>query len=198
MNTEIIPFWLRDVYARVEPRPIFELQGATSISAESEQEALKERKKGFQRNHLFLRGNDLMRYLWYHPNAEICTGTVTLVIPGLRSAYWDRKYLLSKEEQADLQFAIRETPPKFHDLYEYLSLAEDEALANMSEFQLIGTITPFDVVHLPVALYLQAIESDRPIEVSTSELRLQFDFKAYDFWDGAQKRLLNRIEACSV
>jgi hypothetical protein len=108
--------------------------------------------------------------------------------------YWDYKDKFAPEAQFELQTAIRDAPAKFHDLYEYASLADDETLANMSQFQLIGTITPFDVVHIPIEAYLEAIRDDLPIEVQTPLVNFKFDFKAYDFWDGAEGRLITQIE----
>lgn len=200
-ETHIIPLWLRDTFARVQPTPILNYDGppATSDYTEYAANAAVRLEAGASKH--FLSGDKMFGYLYRHINQDMCNGIVTIVIPGLRNLYWTNRTLLPRDEQQPVEAAQTKPLPRFHNIYSYDSLSNYRQIANVPEYQLIGSITPYDVIHIPVRYFVDRINFQQPIEaeLTPTDIKIQLSYEPYDFWDDEYQNIINHVDlTCGV
>ena len=194
----VIPIWLRDIYAKIEPYPLTNMDGAdTDIvnSNETELMAMNELAKPLPQTSFFIRGNEIYSYLTRYLNAATCNYTITFVIVSLRDLYWNQRQNLNTEQLTELDDAMNKSLPEFHSIFDYPSLSNIGSTMATSLFQLFGTITPFNVIHVPVRDFITAINKQAMIPVLLPELNiiLQLSYEIADFWDVLSQQLITTI-----
>lgn len=192
----VIPIWLRDTYARVQTGELFSFEGIHEASKESESSAADSIIKGFSEPNFFIEGSNLFGYFDRSLNSTVCNQTISIVIQGLRDLYWNNRDKLPVEEQRPLEIAMKQSPPSFHNIFNYKSLTRlrDQILVPM--FQVYGNITPYDIVQVPVRHFLDSINKKIPIVVELEGIGIiiQFSYAEYDFWDPEEKRIIDTID----
>lgn len=212
----IIPLWLRDTYAKVQLRPLYDLQGPLRESFNTEEDAQKslaQQITGFDLNNessltsvplmdsnIFISGGDVFGYLSRKIRRKNCNGVVTIVINSLRDLYWDNRQTLPREEVTQLEIALHRPLPKFKNIFEYKSLQSLSETIDLPLYQMFGTITPYSVIHIPIKYFVRMLNDKMPIQVALSgtNIIIQLDYAQYDFWDPISKSLIEYIDLSSV
>jgi hypothetical protein len=198
MNTslQITPLWLRDTYARVQSDPMFTLEGYTGTNLEAETKALESITSGFSEPNLFIGSNNIFAYLDRTVNLSLCSNYISIVIPGLRDFYWNKRSLLSQEESIHLSIAMKNPSPSFKNIFDYKSLKQLRGSSFVPMFQLYGNITVYDVVHVPVSHFLECINSKSPISIQLEGVPIGINlmYSDFDFWDPDQQKVINNID----
>lgn len=160
----VIELFMRDVYCIVSPKKIMNWSGYKVINSKSESYVVSNLKQS-NTKLLFSPGNYALKD--YHDPEH----WITFIVPGLRQSY---KTVNNEDPNFMLQImcASKELP-SFKDISEYKLVGE-----SISEvyYQLIGDITPYDVLHIKVSDLNK--ESDRiyfVIPNSNKNIELMFD-----------------------
>lgn len=195
-NISIIPIWIRDTYAKIQPTPIYNLQGPLRENINSEIEAREALSQGIEKSNLFLSGADVFGYLNRNINRELCDQTVTIVIHSLRDLYWNNKQTLPREIVSNLEIALRDPLPTFKNVFEYISIQNLSESLDLPLYQMFGTITPFSVLHIPVTYFIEALNAKVPIQVAleNTNIIIQLDYEQYDFWDTISESMVDYID----
>lgn len=191
----IIPLWLRDIYAKVEQYPISTREGLEEVSRDTEALAAAELQKLLPDTSLFIGGSDLYSYLSRYITNEMCDHVITFVITNLRDLYWNMRLNLSIEQQVQLDRAMNKSLPHFQNIFDYPSLQNLGPELPTHLFQLIGDITPFSVIHVPVRDFINAVNNKLPVLVWLPELAIiiQLSYQEADFWDTQVGQLIDYI-----
>ena len=196
-SQNIIPIWLRDTYARVQPGPLFNMEGYHEQNRNTEIEAAKSlsEKSLPSGSNLFLRGSDIFLYLSKHQD-DVCDYTVSIIIHALRDLYWANRYLLSEDEITQLDIATQTPLPSFKNIFEYSSLEKYGKIFNTPLFQLFGDITPYSVINIPVKHFIESININAPIQAQLvgTDIIIQLDYELYDFWDVDTESIINYVD----
>ena len=192
----IIPLRLEDLFARVQADRIFNWNGYTETSFFSEDAANAAVRMESGGSRLFLKANNMFGYLFRNISASMCSNVVNIIIPGLRNLYWQYRHLLPANEQNLLAISMQRELPSFTNIYSYRSLQYYGEKANISEYQLLGSITPYDVVHVPVEHFIDLLNRNQSIKVQLSPLPIIIDitYHDYDFWDNEYQKLIRYID----
>ncbi|CAH6419054.1 Hypothetical protein HVR_LOCUS247 [uncultured virus] len=192
----IIPLRLEDLYARVQDNRIFNMFGYSEVGEASEDSARKAILMESGGSRLFLNAANMFSYLYRNMGSDWCNKVINIVVPGLRNLYWKYRYLLHPNEQAILATCMEQQLPNFTDVYSYQSLKYYEEIANIHEYQLIGTITPYDIVHIPIINYIDSLNNKQTIKVKLDNVNvfIYITYKDYDFWDNEYQALLTHID----
>jgi hypothetical protein len=191
----VIPVWLRDIYAKVEPYPLLDVEGLEEVSKDTEQLAALELQKLLPKTSLFIRGSDLYSYLSRYITADMCNHVITFVIVSLRDLYWNMRLNLSIQQQAQLDMVMNKRAPQFQNIFDYPLLQDLGPEVPTHLYQLIGDITPFNVVHVSVRDFINAVNNKLPIPVWLPELAIiiQLSYEEADFWDTQVGQLIDYI-----
>lgn len=196
---KIIPVWLRNTYAYIGPNRIYNLNGYSEIDESSENDAVS--ATSLTEGGLFITGDNLIKYFSRYMNNNLCKYFITIVLPGLRDIYSDNRNTLSNDEQSLITIAVRKLLPSFHDIYKYQSLFKLESKTEISEFQVIGMITPYDIVHIPVEYFINKINNGEPISIllESTNIIIQLSYTNYDCWDDEQQKIIFNIDThCNI
>jgi hypothetical protein len=197
LTQTIIPIWLRDTYARVQPEPLLHLEGHIEENRNTEIEAAKalSHQSLPTGENLFLRSSDIFAFLSKHAG-DICDQTVAIIIRGLRDLYWNNRFSLSDDELIQLDIATRKPLPSFKNVFEYSSLEKYRDIFNTPMFQLFGDITEYNVINVPVKYFIESLNNNVPIqaEILGTGIIIQFDYEMYDFWDPDTESIINHID----
>lgn len=193
---KIIPIWLRDTYARVQPGGLFNLDGHSKLNNEIEMEAKRNISSGFSNDNFFLSGSNIFGYLNRTLNSSICNQVVTVAVQGLRDLYWNNRGVLPRSEEGELQFAMNRTSPTFTNIFDYPGLRSFSDWNIVPIYQLYGTLTTYDVVQIPVKYFLESINQKLPISVQLEGVNIiiQFSYREYDFWDPEADKVIDNID----
>lgn len=198
MNTssQIIPLWLRDTYARVQSNPMFTLEGYTGPNLEAETKAIESITTGFSEPNFFIGSSNIFAYLDRTVNSNLCSDHISIVIPGLRDFYWNKRSLLSQEELIQLSIAMKNPSVSFKNIFEYKSLKQLRNSSFVPIFQLYGDITVYDVVHVPVSYFLECINTKIPISIQLEGVPIIINlmYADFDFWDPDKQKVVNNID----
>lgn len=196
----VIPIWLRDTYARIHSEPIYHLQGPLNETSATEEAAIQSLQSlpsvGLQ-SDLFFSGGDIFTQLSRNQSqAGLCDQTITIVIHSLRDLYWNIRSVLSREETAQLEVALKQPLPRFKNIFEYSKFENARDRSPIPLYQMFGTITPFSVIHIPVKHFIEALNAKQPLQVilAATEVMIQLDYKDYDFWNPETQSLLTHID----
>lgn len=191
----IIPVWLRDIYAKVEPYPLSSVEGLEEVSESTERLAAMELQKLLPQTSLFIRGSELYSYLSRYIDLAMCDHVITFVIVSLRDLYWSMRLNLLPQQQAALDIAMNKRAPQFHNIFDYRLLQNLGPEMPTFLFQLIGDITPFSVVHVSVRDFIVAVNNKSPIPVWLPDLGviIQLSYQEADFWDEQTQQLIDYI-----
>lgn len=192
-SPSIIPIWLRNTYATIQPKAISNFHAPLTESYYTEEEAYKI----LQNETGFVSSDNIVSYLnnKIKRGDNICNHVITIVIISLRDLFWNDRGKLTKEENKQLEIAMRQPLPKFKNVFNYKTL---EPLLNNYPFpiyQMFGIITPYSVIHIPVSYFIQAINNKLPIDIELSGTNtiIRLDYKDYDFWDESLNSIVDKI-----
>ena len=190
-----IAIGLRDVFARFQKERIFNWYGFEEISDESEEIANRTALGEENGSSNFIRGSDVFGYLWKNLRKEECGNVVNIVIPGLRNIYYKYRGYLTRDEQDLLEIVMKRPLPQFENIWDYPSLERYRSEKNISEYQLFGSITPYDVLHIPVVYFIEAINNKKPIlsQLHPLEVIVNIVYSQSDFWDFEHQRIIDNI-----
>lgn len=148
---------LRDVFVYVNGNErIINWSGFKTVSPDSELAALNAlQEKGSPRSKLFTGGISL-----FHKSIKD-TDVINIAIPGLRD-YYERKPLDSDTQMMKLFCSIKDTFT-FYNVRNYNSLSDGKLLGDWNRFQLIGDLTPYDVLYMTGLQFREAVASNLPI-----------------------------------
>jgi hypothetical protein len=194
MNSQInILIYLRDTYGRIESDPIYDFNGYRRYEQgrEAAIRAVNDYKLGSKH---FLRTTNLYGYLDRTIN-ERCNDIITIVIPNLRNVYFNNRQRLSEEERRKLTVAVQEPLPKFKSIYDYPDLEILATEAHVPEYQVYGDITKYDVLHLPVRLFVEQINKREPLIFILKDVNVKISLSITpdDFWDNEYHRLITNV-----
>jgi hypothetical protein len=186
--------WLRDVYLHSQDDLLHSLVSFSEVSQESEDEAQKELRKPFDKSKLFMTGNNIFEYLGANILAR--DKVLSIVIVGLRDHYVSNSSRLSDELQLDLRIAEGEPRVMFKDIFEYPSLSNMSDHVNIRLYQVIGTVTPFDVINIPADYLITCINNKQPINLVIPHLHepLVLEWELYDLWNNAYQSVVDKID----
>lgn len=167
-EVEVLPIWLRDVFARIETTTVYKYNGLL--------EGLDDE---LERNVVFIPADDIFSYC---SKEKVYAGIVTIAIPNLRDLYWNKRSLLSKEEINKLSIEMKEPPTKFRNIGSRI-------------YELNGNVTPYDLIHIPVSYFIECLNRKVPIEIilNNTNTIIRLEYLDYDFWDKEYDKLLDFI-----
>lgn len=197
MTTEIqVPVHLRSTFCRIEPNIIKNYDGPTEVSYLTEEAALSTVMNGQGGSLHFLTGDNMFAYVYKMIKSDKCSHKITFVVPGLRNLYWNHRKQLSDSDLSELKIAMNKPEPTFHDIFVYDRMFEYKKNADVSEYQIIGSITPFDVVHLPMIKFVYLLNNKGKLlfKLMSTNVILELQYEKYDFWDNEYNKLLENIE----
>lgn len=191
-DVAIIPLWLRDTYALVHNEPLNRLQGPLNENASTEEIAQSALLEGSD-TPLFLSGGDIYTHIGRNSN-KFCNQTVTIVIRGLRDLYWNVRQTLP--DIAQLEIAARQPLPVFKNIFEYTSLENMRDFYPSPLYQMFGTLTPYNVIHVPVRHFVETLNARLPLKIilADTEVMIQLDHEPYDFWDPESESLIDHVD----
>lgn len=170
---------LRYCFARVQADPIHWIHGT-----QSENQALEAVNMIPGGSRHYLQASKMYAYLWRNPDRHHCNHVVTIYVPGLRAFFTQHQHLLDQETRNNLDIANQSPIPNFFDIYNFQQLWAYQDQKNVSEYQLNGDITPFDVVHMPVWLFVNSINTNTNLIFRLFNGKtLIIRFVLNDFWD---------------
>lgn len=148
--------------------------------------------------NFFISGGDVFGYLNRHLDREICNYTVSIVIRGLRDLYWNNRLTLPRDEDVQLDNAMRQPLPSFKNIFDYDEINTIEGIDELIDipvYQLFGTITPYSVIHIPVRHFIQSLNINAPIRVALADTNIiiQLDYQQFDFWDSKADSIIKYI-----
>ena len=195
-----IPIKLDDVYARFQYDKIINWYGFKERSDLTEEAANDSIKMESGGSNNFIRASNMFSYLWRNLNKNNCDFIVNIIIPGLRNIYYENKKFLSEDEQNLLNDIIQRDLPQFEDIYNYKSLEKYASDVNMQEYQLFGSITPYDVVNIPVKTFVNLINNKSPIKIQLYPLNIIIELVYYDYdmWDSEYQEMISYIDINSI
>lgn len=184
-----IPINLGDVYARVQADKILNWYGFDEISEESKDIANRGIRGEPGGSSNFIQANKTFAYLWKNLNKSNCNDIVNIIIPGLRNIYYSHRGLLPSSERTLLESAMKRPLPQFENIGDY------GKNVNMLEFQLFGSITPYDVLHIPVQHFIDAINKRNTISVQLYPLNVIVNmvYNEADLWDTQYQQIIDKI-----
>ena len=173
-------FNLRDIYGGVGPKPIYYYHGFDKVSEESAQSAMLKLTMQGGKLH-FLEGNKIFAYLWRNL-AKHANDIITFVVPGLRQIYYKNINLFNEEKEDIIN--INKTTIDFYNVYNYGELSQYYYTKNVNEYQLIGTITKYDVLFIPVAVFIALLNTNTQLEFRIdNDIIIYIDYNDNDFFD---------------
>lgn len=194
----VIALYLRDAYARLAAQPLQDVVGYTSRGIETELKAT-EHILNNEGDKYFIRATDMYRYLYRHLE-DHPSDIVTIVLPGLRDQY----HAHSGRYRQQAKNALSLPPPSFVDIWDYPSLAKyyetlkdldsnQYVKADITEFQLFGRITFYDVVHISVSDFIDTLNrrEDIVFDIPDTNLRVVLAFDEADFYDPQYERIVS-------
>jgi hypothetical protein len=177
---KIYHFKLADIYGGVGPRPIQMMNGFSEVGCESEQSAILKLTMQGGRIH-FLEGNKIFAYLSRNL-AKHYDDIVTFVVPKLNKVYMDNVEMFGDEQKTIKE--INKNNFRFYNVYNYAALSHYENVRNVNEFQLIGNITPYDVLHLRVPIFIALLNTNKFLDFYIHEdIIIRLDYTKNDFFD---------------
>lgn len=146
---------LSDLYASIGDAPIIYRSGPTQ---DFEQDAVAALKS--VNNRLFINAGDLSTIIradrQYYSDDKI----ISIIIPGLRGVYTDRRNLTTGEISKSIITYQNMDMPTFVDIYQYPSLTHMRPYVETLDYQLLGEITPADVVTISVKEFIHSKGQD--------------------------------------
>lgn len=181
-------FKLSNTYGGVGPDRIFYMKGFDVIGEQSEYSAYLKLNMQGGRIH-FLEGNKIFGYIRRNIRKH-CGDTVTLIVPGLRDIYKTHIELFP-----DDYYNINNINDdfSFYNVYNYASFRYMNK--NVNEYQLVGTITQYDVLHIPVVIFLALMNNKEPLIFKLNEyITIYITYTNSDFFDIEYQKELNYID----
>lgn len=171
---------LRDIYSGVGPKPLCGYQGFDAVGCESEQSAMLKLTMQGGKFH-FLEGNKMFAYLWRNI-VKHCNDVVSFVVPGLRKIYLDNIDLFEDERKEIIASNAHDF--YFYNVYNYGELSQYNSVKNVNEYQLIGTINAYDMLHMPVAIFIAVLNTTSRLEFRIHEnIIIYIQYNKNDFFD---------------
>lgn len=181
---------LRDIYSGVGPKPVCTYRGFDAVGCESEQSAILKLTMQGGKFH-FLEGNKMFAYLWRNIEKH-CNDIVTFVVPGLRQIYLENIYLFEEEQQYIID--VNKEVFEFYNVYNYATLTQYTGVKNVNEYQLIGSIGPYDTLFIPVAIFVAVLNTNARLEFRIHEnVIIYVNYDKNDFFDLEYQKDINYI-----
>lgn len=197
-NIRFFPWNLSDIWANIQPEPIYNLEGRKieewdTQNIDSQEDAVTFAKSDGSSPSYFITGNKIVAYLARYKVP--CTNIITFVIPTLRNLYWDNRLAFPTNIISYMEPDIKEALPRFYDIFNYNKLKDAEPIDDITRYQLFGTISPYDVIHIPVSLFISAFNSRTPFDVRLGESNIivRLTYEEYELWDESLQRIITFI-----
>lgn len=176
MFDQHISVYLRDTHATVQPHKITNWYGFD----EKDKEILTSLSGATN----FIKGHKIFSFLSKNFSPDNANDIVNIVIPGLRSKYYSNRKFLSEEEQKILELFSNRPVPKFINVS-----------GEQTDFQLFGSITQYDVLHIPVADFIRTLNNKEPllIKLDALDIIIELSYSRSDFWDSKSQQLIEYI-----
>lgn len=190
---QVFTLRLNSTFAWLASEPITSFRGYKEVNKVSEASAQRSVLLPIRDSGNFIAGNKVISYLYQDPS-QLNT-IITLVVPGLRGMIWEHKRLLVEAQRPSIEATMERPLFEFYDIYEYPSVSETARNDDLAQYQLIGKVTPFDVLHISMNDYLYYIKNNTPvvIAVPNSQLIVELHYNSYDFWDSHFQVIMNNI-----
>jgi hypothetical protein len=193
MVNQVFTLRLNSTFAWVAPEPIMAFSGYKEINKVSEANARRSVVLPIRESGNFISGNKVISYLYQDPSQ--INNIITLAVPGLRGMIWEYRRSVVEAQRPAIEASIDRPLFEFYNIYDYSSVSETSRDDDLSQYQLIGKVSQFDVLHITVADYVAYINNNVPITITipNSELVVELYYDTYDFWDEAYQTILNNI-----
>lgn len=186
-----ISLWLRDTYATINDEPLSDIfNDPDTISPEI---ILQLYNKGLVNTGLFMTGTDMYKFLKDNPG--LSSMTITIVIRRLRDLLWNNRNLLSLDELPYLQTAMKSSLPIFKNIFDYDLIQKKGKSSDIPIFYMTGELTIYNVIHISVSDYIQALNINVPIsvEITGTPITLILTYTDDDFWDSSKQELISNV-----
>lgn len=197
-NILIIGLNLRDLYGRYQEDKINNWIGLKKenmkdgIGERAAIDSLELRETGSKN---FMKCNDIVVFLARNYSKEQENFYVNIVVPGLQSKYFENRNFLTKDERDTLEFVRNSEQPIFFDIYKYRSVKKYKKYVNIREYQLFGSLNPYEVLNIPVKHFINSLNEKKPINVKLGDTNLviQLQYETSDFYDKAIEKTIGKI-----
>jgi hypothetical protein len=186
----IYPFWIRDTYIRLAPFPLLTDISYEEESKDSETAAYDGRD---DMDTLYLSGKNIFQYLAHNEyNDDLI---LSFVITSLRDLYYNNRKQLPQQEQILLTNLMHTTIPSFKDIFEYKSLTKYRDHYEFPLYQVMGYVTPYSVLHVPIRHFIDSVNMNAPIqcELDGTNIIIQLDYREYDLFDYERDELIRTL-----
>jgi hypothetical protein len=183
--SESVALLLRHTYAQINERRLYNL---TSIPLADYEDLLTD-LNNISDTTFFIKGDDLPKYLNENINKYKDSDIITIVGSDIINIYWDHRELLSLTDLEKLNNMINQSLPIFDNV-----MNSDITLPTLenSIYYLLGDITPYNVLHITVQDFRDAINNNKPIEIKLNkiDIKIILNYELFDFYNND----LNLIE----
>lgn len=178
---------LRQIYSRFQRKKIFYMYGFDpdiDIDFLHENAMHTFNMTGYGSSH-FLSGNNMFGYIHRNLDTSTCNNWITFVIPDLRTIYLRNIEQLDDTKRELLLESVDTNPPTFHNASSIKGNIELSRMFNYFEYQLLGEITPFDVLHITAKDFVYCINHKIPLKFILNDLQIiiTLTYIEEDFWD---------------
>lgn len=199
-----IPLWLRDTHAIILPQALNRLPGYKPDDVNREIDALKSFNRimrgsdPFEDEYFFISSDNIVNYIYDNPSTNYCDYIITFVIHSLRDLYWNKRYQLPRDAISDLEINIDKILPSFEDIFDYDTLQDQRERYPIPLYQMTGTISSYNVVHMPVSQFIDYLNQSLPITniLSGINVMIGLHYEEQDFWNEKQGRLITQLNIC--
>lgn len=193
MVNQVFTLRLNSTFAWIASEPITGFRGYKEINKESEASARRSVLLPIRDSGNFIAGNKVISYLYEDPSQR--NNIITLVVPGLRDMIWNNIRSVNQEQRPSLEASIDIPQFKFYDIYDYPTVSVNIRNDDLAQYQLIGKVTLFDVLHITVNDYIKYIKNNIPIGIAipNSKLIVELYYDKYDFWDDKYQTIVDNI-----
>lgn len=186
---------LRNTYARIQKTRIFSMIRDQEPNRDTEAAAVNSLQMELFGSNLFLEGPKMMGYISRNYSRYDCDTPISIIVPGLRNIYYEHIDYFPKEREKILS-SILESEPYFYDVYDYPSLRGFRDIRNVSEYQIFGTVTPYDMLHITMEQFVNSINRQQPLIFLLREdpdIFVSLTYTKDDLWDIEYQRSISYV-----
>lgn len=138
---------------------------------------------------LFIRGNDIPRYIKENNHKMINNYVISIVDPNLNNVYWNNRDQLSITDLDNLNDYMKEPIIEFN----LLSAVDTEN--SIPYYQLSSNNIDYNVLYIPVRDFVKAINSNEPIKIKLPKLNInvEYTYELYDLYNKLTHKIDNVI-----
>jgi hypothetical protein len=133
---------------------------------------------------LFLKGNDIPKYINENKSKILDNDIISIIDPNLNNIYWENRELLSITDLENLTDYMKQTQADFE-------LSEDN-VSNIELYNITSNIIDYNIVFITVKDFIKAINNNKSVIVKLPDvnINIEFQYELYDFYN----KLTNNIE----